>query len=489
VTAVRVTVPGLREGDAMTETQPRSAAQAPEGFVNSWLQGPFAPVEAEVTEYDLKVTGTIPAELEDGRLLRVGPNPVGPQDPVTYNWFTGNGMVHGVRIRDGKAEWYRSRFVRDDEVARSKGIDPLPGPRQLGGGAQYVADNIVNTHTFAHAGKTWAFAEAGVLPVELSYELECVAKSDFGGTLNGSWTGHPHRDPRSGELHGMSYYHDWQHVSYQVIDTTGKVRRTVDVPTPGRPVVHDFALTQRYAVFLDGPVNYADELLKAGYDFPFLWDFEYPTRWVLIPRDGTGGEPVSVEVERWAVFHILGAYDRPDGQVALIGASYDRLFVTDHTGPGEKPGTLNLFLIDPKTGKTTVEILDDQPQEMPRMDERITGDKFRYGYFSSRDNGISTLIKRDFDAAAKETYAYGPGRFGMEAVFVPRTPDSAEDDGWLMTYVTDMTTRTADVVIMHAQDLAAGPVATIHIPHRVPIGFHGNWIPDSEVEQQRSMPG
>ena len=175
--------------------------------------------------------------------------------------------------------------------------------------------------------------------------------------------------------------------------------------------------------------------------------------------------------------------------MALIGASYDRLFVTDHTGPGEKPGTLNLFLIDPATGKTKVEILDDQPQEMPRMDDRITGDKFRYGYFSSRDQGMSTLIKRDFDAAASEAYAYGPGRFGMEAVFVPRTPDSAEDDGWLMTYVTDMTTRTADVVILHAQDLAAGPVATIHIPHRVPIGFHGNWVPDSQLDDQRKAAG
>ncbi len=113
--------------------------------------------------------------------------------------------------------------------------------------------------------------------------------------------------------------------------------------------------------------------------------------------------------------------------------------------------------------------------------------------FSSRDQGVSTLIKRDFDApardAAKETYAYGPGRFGMEAVSVPRTPDAAEDDGWLMTYVTDMTTRTADVVILPAQDLAAGPVATIHIPHRVPIGYHGNWIPDSEVAEQRRALG
>jgi carotenoid cleavage dioxygenase-like enzyme len=457
-------------------------------FRNQWLEGPFAPVDQEVTTYDLDVTGEIPQDL-DGRLLRVGPNPVDPENPVTYNWFTGSGMVHGVRLRDGRAEWYRNRYVRDDKVARSRGLPRLPGPEQLGGGAAYVADNIVNTHIFPQAGKTWAFAEAGVLPVELSYELECVAKSDFNGTLNGSWTGHPHRDPRTQELHGMSYYHGWQHVGYQVLDAKGEISRTVDVPVHGRPVVHDCALTQRYAVFLDGPVAYSDELLAQGYAFPFLWGFDYPTRWILIPRDPADQNVITVEVERWAVFHILGAYDRPDGKVALVGASYDQLFVTDHTGPGEKPGTLNLFLIDPASGKTQVEILDDQPQEMPRMDDRITGGKFRYGYFSSRDQGISTLIKRDFDAGTKETYAYGPGRFGMEAVFVPRTADAAEDDGWLMTYVTDMRTRTADVVILPAQDLKAGPVATVHIPHRVPIGFHGNWIPDSELAEQRKVLG
>ena len=220
-----------------------------------------------------------------------------------------------------------------------------------------------------------------------------------------------------------------------------------------------------------------------------MWGFEYPTRWVLIPRDGVDGDVISAEVERWAVFHILGAYDLPDGRVALIGPSNARMFVTDRTGPGEVPGKLNLYLIDPVTKKTEVKTLDDQPQEMPRLDERLTGGKFRYGYFSSRDQGVSTLIKQDLDTAGKECYAYGAGRFGMEAVFVPRTPDSAEDDGWLMTYVSDMTTKTSEVVILHAQDLEAGPVASIHIPHRVPIGFHGNWIPDSELEEQRKVLG
>ena len=247
----------------MTDTQ--AGPEAPSTFRNSWLQGPFAPVDQEVTAYDLKVTGTIPREL-DGRLLRVGPNPIDPENPVTYNWFTGNGMVHGVRIRDGKAEWYRNRFVRDDDVgAHAQGLPTRCPARAARRRRPRTSRTTSSTRTSSpQAGKTWAFAEAGVLPVELSYELECLAKSDFGGTLNGSWTGHPHRDPAPGELHGMSYYHGWDHVSYQVIDTGGQVRRTVDVPVHGRPVVHDCALTERYAVFLDGPVAYSDELLKAG---------------------------------------------------------------------------------------------------------------------------------------------------------------------------------------------------------------------------------
>ena len=85
---------------------------------NPFLSGNFAPVDGETTAFDLPVKGAIPRELE-GRLLRIGPNPVEP-DPATHHWFLGNGMVHGVRLRDGRAEWYRSRYVRDDQVTRGR---------------------------------------------------------------------------------------------------------------------------------------------------------------------------------------------------------------------------------------------------------------------------------------------------------------------------------------------------------------------------------
>ena len=80
-----------------------------------FLEGPFAPVTEEITAFGLPVTGRLPAGL-NGRYLRNGPNPLGLDDP-NYHWFLGAGMVHGVRLRDGKAEWYRNRWVRSKAVA------------------------------------------------------------------------------------------------------------------------------------------------------------------------------------------------------------------------------------------------------------------------------------------------------------------------------------------------------------------------------------
>ena len=459
--------------------------------VNAYLEGPFASVAQEVTIRDLRVTGTVPAEL-NGRFLRVGsnPNPVDPEDPRTYNWFTGSGMVYGVRLREGRAEWYRNRFVRDDQVSASRHLPRVPGPQQLARrepyrrrrGPRFVDTNVANTHVFAVAGRSYVFSEAGVLPMEISYELETVARCDFDGTLNGSWTAHAHRDPLTGDLHGMAYYWQWDHASYQVVGTDGKVSKRIDVPVTGRPAIHDMAITPRYAVFLDGPLNFSDKVHAEGYNWPFVWDLEYPVRWALVPRDGDASGVRWCDSDQTCVFHILNAFDLPDGRVAVDACSYPKVFVNDLSGPTDSKARLDRFILDPATGTTKVERLDDRPQEMPRMDERLTGQQHRYGYFSSR-LGTSTILKQDLQAHRSEAYDHGPGRFGIETVFVPRTPDSAEDDGWLMTSVIDMTTDSSEVLIFHAQDLASGPVARVHIPHRSNTGFHGNWIPDSELDQ------
>src|SRR5271165_5162717 len=133
---------------------------------NRFLEGPFAPVTEEVTAFDLPVTGRIPSEL-NGRFFRNGPNPM-VVDDSNYHWFMGAGMLHGVRLRDGQAEWYRNRWVRSQSVAESLGETWPAGPVHAG------MDFAANTHVISHAGRTLATVEAGPLPYEVSLELDTV---------------------------------------------------------------------------------------------------------------------------------------------------------------------------------------------------------------------------------------------------------------------------------------------------------------------------
>ena len=201
-------------------------------MTNRFLENEFAPVDREYTLTDLEVVGTIPDYL-DGRYLRNGPNPIGEIDPELYHWFAGDGMVHGIRIRDGKAEWYRNRWVRGPQTASALGEKPPPGEFRLSGiGA--------NTNVIGHAGKTLALIESGVTNIELTDELDTVGVCDFDGTMTGGYTAHPKRDPETGELHAVSYsMYRGNTVQYSVIGADGRARRTVDIEVAGSPMMHD----------------------------------------------------------------------------------------------------------------------------------------------------------------------------------------------------------------------------------------------------------
>jgi carotenoid cleavage dioxygenase len=439
---------------------------------NPYLSGNFAPLREETTAHDLRVTGAIPREL-CGRLLRIGPNPVAEPDPASYHWFTGNGMVHGLRLREGRAEWYRSRFVRDDAVTAARGWPRTPGPRHG------MGDGVANTNAIGHAGRTWALVEAGGLPVELDYELETVAMSDFAGTLPGSFTAHPKRDPETGELHAVAYYWAWDYVQYVVVGTDGRVRRTVDVPVPGKPMVHDCALTERWVAIFDLPCTFDAEVATKG-AFPYVWNPDYGARVGLLPREGQASQVRWFEVPLCYVFHPLNAFELADGQVVLDVVRHPKMFARDVLGPNEGAPTLDRWILDPASGKLREERLDDRGQEFPRHDERRVGRPIRYAYTAAFEPGPSfgPLLKHDLAKRSTELHDEGPSRAFLEPVFVPQTPDAAEDDGWVLAYVYDRARDASDVVILHAQDFAARPVARIHLPHRVPYGFHGNWVPD-----------
>ena len=499
----------------MTATTPAEAA------ANPYLEGFLAPVQVEVTSTDLTVTGRIPDFL-DGRYLRNGPNPVSSVNPETYHWFTGDPMVHGVSLGDGRARWYRNRWVRTPAVCAALG-ETLPARLNARAGMQMVGPN---TNVLEHAGRTLALVEGGVANYELTEDLDTVGTCDFDGTLEGGYAAHPHRDPVTGELHAVSYsFARGNTVQYSVIDAAGHARRTVDIEVTGSPMMHDFSLTEKYVVLYDLPVTFdAAQVLPLSVPrwlkaparlalqvlvgrvkvpspitaianrgsappggLPYSWNPGYPARIGVMPRAGGSRDVRWFDVEPCYVFHPLNAYTEmtPAGAELLIidVIRYDRVFDQDRRGPGDSSPRLDRWTVNLSTGTVGTELRDDRPQEFPRVNETLLGRRHRFGYtvgvsggFLDDSGGLSTaLYKHDYVAGTSEVAPLDPQLLIGEMSFVPRPGGHTEDDGILIGYGQHRGSAEGRLLLLDAQ--SCEPVATVHLPQRVPMGFHGNWAP------------
>ncbi len=466
---------------------------------NRYLADNFAPVHSELTAFDLPVTGRLPEHL-DGRYLRNGPNPA--QYPGSqHHWFLGQGMVHGVRIADGRAEWYRNRWVKPE------GEDHGP-----------------NTNVVQHAGKTLAIVESGPTPYELTFELDTVGRCDFGGTLDfgGSqgYTAHPHVDPVTGDLHAISY--NWVRgtkVDYTVVGADSTVVKHTEIEIGGMPMIHDCALTEHYVVVYDLPVTFdmgmvtdgvprlarltpgqqrdalggnpmpewivdavarGESVTNPAAPLPYSWDPDHVARIGLLPRDGDGSDMRWFEIDPCYIFHTLNAFESGlpgNPEVVIDAVRHPRMFATDYTGPNEGLASLVRFTLDLSSGKAREHRFDEHAQEFPRYDERLTGKPHRFGYTVGMVGAGfgDTVLKHDVVAGATHSRRLGAGREAGEFCFVPDPGSDDEDHGVLMGYVHDRTTDRSDLVLLDAQTLE--DVAAVHLPGRVPTGFHGNWAP------------
>lgn len=445
-----------------------------------FLRGHYAPIADERDEDQLAVIGEIPAGLR-GMFLRNGPNakfePSGP-----YHLFDGDGMLHRIAISD-RGVSYRNRWIHSRGLAAEEAAGrslyggmyqpTMPGPEIVGDAGPMK--NTANTHIVRHAGRILGLMEAGV-PTEVTPELDTVGEWNFHDTYTGSFTAHPKIDPVTGEMLAFSYVGP---LTYFRISPEGRVVSQIPIDIPAPVMMHDFAVTRDHVVFLDAPAVMDFQAWFAGGPMS-TWRPECGTRLGVMRREG--GDVRWFEIEPSWVVHFLNAYT--DGaRVIVDGCRTDGLnFMLDPTDTGEGPaGRLTRFTIDLDAGAASFEALDDRPGDFPRVNDDYACGRHRFGYvswWSSEVNGIDfdALIKYDLDAGTSESYTWGPGHAVGEFSFAPDPDGTAEDDGWLVNFVTDRATRDSEFVVLDARDVAAGPIARVPMPRRVPAGFHGNWF-------------
>ncbi|RAG81843.1 dioxygenase [Streptacidiphilus pinicola] len=431
-----------------------------------YLTGHLAPVTHETEGRDLPVEGALPPEL-NGRYFRNGPNPRPGEDPG--HWFTGDGMLHGVRLQGGRALWYRNRWVRTAALAGAAFLGP-EGPD--------LRAVTANTNVVRHAGRILALVENG-LPYQVDDRLETLGAYDFGGRLTTAMTAHPKEDPVTGELHFFGYSALPPFLTYHRAAADGTLVESREIPVGGPTMMHDFAITEHHVVWLDLPVVFDPARLGRG--MPYRWDDGYAARIGVMAQHGAS--PVRwFEVEPGYVFHVGNAREDAAGRILLDAVRYGRdgfLYSWERIGgAGAAPSgaadqpRLHQWTLDPRTGRVVEQPLDDRSVEFPTINETLVGRSSRYRYAVAGDG----LVKYDLRTGASSGYDAGPGQAPGEAVFVPAAGARAEDDGWLLTIVSDREGRGSAFTVLDASDLTL--VATVPLPQRVPAGFHGNWLPD-----------
>lgn len=444
----------------------------------------FAPIHTEYDVPDLPVIGELPRGL-DGTLFRNGPNPpFPPADPMRHHWFLGDGMVHGFTLRDGRAA-YRNRWVRTGKWVRENAAGQAA--RHAGPDAGRPDTGVANTNIVWHAGRLLALEE-GHLPIALDpATLATRGVHDFAGALDGPFTAHPKIDPVTGDMVFFGYSAGGPltpDMTYGTVAADGRVVRVERFQAPYCSMVHDFAVTERHVLFPVLPLAGSMARARAG-QMPYAWEPAFGGHIGVVRRDRGIASLRWFRADSVFVFHVLNAWDEGNRIVADV-MQYDEppLFPRADGRPSDPAATgarLVRWTLDPNAGTDAFKQtqIDGMRGEFPRLDERRAGLRNRFGTFVGERRagaGYDTVVWLDLEAGRRTEFTLPAGDATSEAVFVPRGPLAAEGDGWLLAVVWRGAERRSDLIVLDTNGIEKGPVATVQLTHRVPFGFHGNWV-------------
>ena len=460
-----------------------------------------APIHDESVFDDLQVIGEVPKDFS-GLYVRNGPNAHFAPD-WRYHAYDGDGMLHAVRFQAGRVS-YRNRWVRTAGLA-----EEMQAGRALWKGLKepWRADrpdqplkNTSNTDVKYHAGRLISLWYRSGLAYALDPQtLDNLGPADFGGAVP-RMSAHSRPDEHTGELMYFDYDTRPPYMTYGVVGPDRQLRHRIEIPLPGPSLPHDMAVTEHYTILHDFPLRPDAQALKAG-RYKIGFDRDDVSRFAIVPRHGQASEIRWFTAAPTYMLHVVNAWEDGD-DVVMVGTPY-RI----HEGPDGKADGARLertihhrqrdFLLhewrfDLKTGQTRERVIDDVLNtEFPVINSLYQGRRNRWSYNVLFPQGgreeprFPGLVKYDLETGGYIAYSAGPQFFYNEPGFAPRDGATAEDDGYLVTLAWNPVDRRSEIQIFDCRDarIAAGPVARVVLPRRVPHGFHATFVSQATLDR------
>lgn len=466
-----------------------------------YMQGAWEPFYDEYEVINLDCVGNLPKDLS-GIYIRNTENQI--HEPIgRFHPFDGDGLLHSIVFQNGKAD-YRNKFIRtegfliEEKFQKSKwaGLMERPGVSELPGwGAQGCLKDTSSTDVVVHAGKVLTtFYQCGDGYNMNPLNLDPSGKAPWVPTEGVS--AHTKVDLKTGELLFFNYSKQAPFMHYGVVDKENNLSHYTPIPLPGPRLPHDMAFTENFSILNDLPLFWDEEMLKRGIHATRLHDL--PSRFAVIPRYGSAEDIKWFEADATYCLHWNNAYENGD-EIILEG------YFQENPEPGNydnaPPGLermmafLDNHLLKPRlhrwrfnlvSGETKEERLDDKILEFGAINQQYSCSKHRYSYSMMPTKGWFTfdgICKHDHESGKSNTYNFGKGIFGSEVCFAPRENSKDEDDGYLVSIITDMNNKSSSCILFDAKNIQNGPICSMRLPQQICSGTHATWAQMSEIDK------
>lgn len=459
---------------------------------NPYLTGHHKPVRIEAHAPDLIVEGELPRDLA-GVFYRTGAEPL-YDPPEGYHWFDGDGMVYGFLFEDGRVsmrnKWVRTEKFKAELEAGRRLFGVFGNPMTSDPSVKDMRYNTGNTNIILHGGKLMALME-GAPPIEMDpRSLDTVDYLDYGGTVTTTFGAHPKLDLFTGELVNVSWlingHQGKPQVRYEVVNADGSIKHSTIIDAPYWSMVHTFLLTENWVIIPFNPLeSNLERAMKGG---PMNAWVDRPSKFAVFPRNGDTSKIRWLEMPGRHMFHELNAWEEDGKFIADVAAANGTALFPNEDGSWNthKETTQQVrrwtFDLTGATNDVGEEVLLDCDIQFPRPDDRMMTRKTRHAYANAnlesvngRVDGMDSVLHFDTATGKEDKYHFGKGAACGELIFAPRIGATDEADGYAMTLVHPANSYHTELAIFHALDVAAGPVARVIVPFKIPSGFHCNY--------------